>query len=84
MIKRICILSCLTIAIFNSNAQGKKLEEQFYKQFDNCGFDGNSINDYIVKVFNDSTIEVQIYFRTCNTNSRDYYVTDHSPADVDG
>ena len=77
MTKRLYILSCFAIVFFNSNSQEKKQQEQFYRQFDNCRFDGNSINDYVVKLFNDSTIEIQIYFRTCINNHVFYKTTYH-------
>jgi hypothetical protein len=64
MAKRICILSAFLIIFFLSNAQQDLPKEQFCKQFNNCGFDGNNIS-YIVKLYYDSTIEIQRYAEQC-------------------
>ena len=53
-------LTCLVIS-FVSNAQTKIVKEQYCKQIDARGYDGN-YSAYVVKLFTDSTIEFQTYF----------------------
>ncbi|MDZ4795110.1 MAG: hypothetical protein SGI83_12590 [Bacteroidota bacterium] len=51
----------LLLISFVSNAQKKIVKEQYCKQVDARGYDGN-YSAYVVKLFTDSTIEFQIYF----------------------
>ena len=61
VIKRFFIQLTFLVIPFLSNAQKKIVREQYCKQVDARGYDGD-YSAFVVKLFTDSTIEFQTYF----------------------
>ena len=61
VVKRFFIQLTFLVISFVSNAQKKIVREQYCKQVDARGYDGD-YSASVVKLFTDSTIEFQIYF----------------------